>query len=121
MTHVLQPIDVACARSFKAALGPEIRRRQNNRDLQRPITAACHRDILVRGTLAAVSHCNLTICENGYATAGIYPWDRSKPLASKYVRKSPYDAEREDEAKKPQYFHCGCSAMTSEKFLQDIG
>jgi hypothetical protein len=26
MTHVLQPIDAACARAFKAALGPEMQR-----------------------------------------------------------------------------------------------
>jgi hypothetical protein len=123
LTHVLQPIDVACARAFKAALAKYLevfRRHPEHLFMAKGTEASRARVILVLAALSALGHCSMAVCLNGYATCGIYPWSPEKALKSRYMHYSLVDPESVDRIRFPGKFHRGSSVMTSPDFLNAL-
>jgi hypothetical protein len=120
MTHVLQPIDVSCARAFKAALAKNMEIFTNNAELlpgNFPSAASRSRAITVAASLAALGHCDMTVCLNGYMQCGLFPFNPEKALGSRYVHQSDVDPELVERMRRPGTFHCGSSVMTDPMFL----
>jgi hypothetical protein len=123
MTHVMQPIDVACARAFKAALGKSIDHFRNHPEqlpMAKDSDASRTRTVLVIAALSALGNCTVEVCLNGYERCGIWPWSLEKVLSSPYVHESHMDFEVMEKMKKPGKFHSGSSVMTSHAFLNAI-
>jgi hypothetical protein len=124
MTHVLQPIDVSCARAFKAALANSLDffRKYPERipPTNRQSNAAKFRATLAVASLAALGHCSVTVCLNGFAHSGLYPWSAERALESRYVHESDADPEQLDRVRRPEIFHRGSSVMTSPEFMSEL-
>jgi hypothetical protein len=120
VTHILQPVDVSCARAFKSELWKETKYFEKNMDkfvTVRHSQAERRRVQLVLATLSSLGACNFRVCSNGFRRAGIYPFDQAGPLASDYVVQSVVDPEENLRQMKPHLFHTGSSVMTSNDFL----
>jgi hypothetical protein len=131
LTHIMQPVDVCWARSFKTAyrrflrrwidedaltrayslLGPPARRgpRTKARDSRVSIAFAVA-DAALSATVALHS-------SHAFSTTGLVPFDARNPLRSKYVRDCEQDVEREEELKRPQDLHTGSRVLTSPDFM----
>jgi hypothetical protein len=124
MTHVLQPIDVSCARAFKAALANNLdffrKHPEYVPEIKHKSQAAKSRAALTAASLASLGHCTLTVCLNGFAHSGLYPWSVEQVLQSRYVHQSDTDPEHMDRMRRPEIFHCGSSVMTSPEFLEAL-
>jgi hypothetical protein len=123
MTHAMQPIDVACARAFKSALGKSIDHFQKHPE---QLTMAKDSDIsrfrtgLVMAALSALGNCTVEICMNGYAQCGIWPWSLERVLNSAYVHESDIDHELLEKMRNPNKFHTGSSVMASQDFVKAL-
>jgi hypothetical protein len=124
MTHVLQPIDVACARAYKSILGrkmAEFEKHPHQLPHSSTTSQAAHkRAILLMGSLAALQHCDMSICLNGFEECGLYPFSKNRALASRYVSQSANDPEANDRNRRPNILHCGSSVLTSPEFLEAL-
>jgi hypothetical protein len=123
MTHVMQPIDVACARAFKSALGRCLDHFQKHPDqlwMAKDSELSRTRTRLVMAALSALGSCTMQICLNGFERCGIWPWSLQKVLDSPYVQHSPMDPEVMDRMSKPEKFYTGSSVMTSPNFLNRL-
>jgi hypothetical protein len=124
MTHILQPIDVSCARAYKSVLGKKMAEFEKHPH-QLPHAAATSqashkRAVLLMGSLAALQHCDMSICLNGFEECGLYPFSKDRVLASRYVSRNAIDPEAIDRSRRPNTMHCGSSVLTSTEFLETL-
>jgi hypothetical protein len=99
LTHVLQPIDVACTRGFGAALAKYLevfRRHPEYLFTAKGTEASRARVIVVLEALSSLRHCSTAAWLNGCATCGIYPWSPEKALKSRYVHDPLVDPKAVD-------------------------
>jgi hypothetical protein len=126
MTHVLQPIDVAMVRPFKARL--KLSHRRFTKDpsscvLYPSLDVTKMRDkriILVHAVIDALAACSLGVAAAGFRATGLFPINVNKPLSSPYVRVAPNDPEREDVARRPNALHTGSTVVTKKRFLCEL-
>jgi hypothetical protein len=119
VTHILQPVDVSCARALKAELWKNVKYFEKNIDKFVVTTSQLERrrGQLILAAISSVAACNFRICSNGFRKAGIYPFSAEEPLKSVYVTVSDADPEMEMRRNRPGIFHTGSSIMTSDDFL----
>jgi hypothetical protein len=123
VTHILQPVDVSCARCFKAALSTNLHtfeRHPEHLTIARNSDASRARVSLVMAALSSLWHCSMAICLNGYQKCGVYPWSPEKALDSCYVHNIPVDPGAVDMMTQAGKFHRGSSVMTSPDFLNAL-
>jgi hypothetical protein len=120
LTHVLQPIDVSCAKAFKGRIVTNMEQLKAHPE-HLPATSTTeesrYRAIVVLAALSSLGECSLYVCMEGYARCGLYPWSAEKALQSQFVHISDVDPEVVDRERRTGVFHCGSSVMTDEAFL----
>ena len=60
------------------------------------------------------------IASHAFSATGLFPFDASKPMGSKYVRQSEEDVERDEESRKPHLPHTGSRVLTNPAFLRHL-
>ena len=132
LTHIMQPVDVCWARSFKTAYGRCLRTWVKESSLemayaQLPPAArrgrrSAARDSRVSIAFAAADAARVATttfnASHAFSAAGLVPFRPEKALSSQYVRNCEADVEREEEAKRPHLLHTGSRVLTSPEFLE---
>jgi hypothetical protein len=122
VTHILQPVDVSCAKALKADLWKNMKYFEKNIDkfIVTPNQSERRRAQLILAALSSVAACNFKACPNGFRKAGIFPFDPMEPLASVYVTISDVDPEENLRQSRPGIFHTGSSVMTRDNFIERL-
>jgi hypothetical protein len=132
LTHVMQPIDVCRARSFKASYRHFLKAYTKEDVLVRSYsllgraaqtgarsTAGDSRVSIAFAIVDAAKTATVTfIASHCFSVTGLFPFDARKPLGSKYVRACDDDVEGGHEAMRSHLLRTGSRILTAPAFLQ---
>jgi hypothetical protein len=130
MTHLLRPIDISWAGSFKSLFselfpyGNEERLRLASGvaglDFERASVGQRPRVEIVRSTVgAARSATKISTCSVALKECGLLPFDASKTLEKRCVRDVDEDPELDEIRAHPQAWHTGSTVLTRPEWLAD--
>jgi hypothetical protein len=128
MTHLMQPIDVSWARSFKSIFSDNFTTNDDQRlpqsfrflglDYAKASEAQKLRVKMVISVIdAANSATTFTLCSYAFAKCGLCPFNAMKLLTHDHVRDTQQDPELEQQARHPGTLHMGSSVMTDSEWL----
>jgi hypothetical protein len=136
MTHLMQPIDVSWARSFKTFFSLRFFDYQKDPDLVKRLlgffggmTAArkLRGEMVLAMVDAAHQATTASLCCNAFKVCGLLPWNPAQVLRMRSVTHwvgardaVGADPEADDRARRPNVFHAGSRNLTSPETIEEL-
>jgi hypothetical protein len=128
LTHVMQPVDVSWARSFKAAFTRWLHQLQKDNDFRlfwcatgTPNDAQWLRSCVVGAAIGAADQAsNIVLCMKAFAQTGLAPiFSPDRVLESRYLRDAVIDQEEIERAAKPNRLFMSSRILTSKEWEKE--